>query len=79
MRCEERASMPSRQWPRQGDGPNPSIHEKKEVYPMLQQTNLEKVHLLPGLFRERQELNRAYLKELKNQQLLQNFWFFTES
>lgn len=41
---------------------------------MLQQADFQNVHLLPSLFRERAELNRAYLKELKNQQLLQNFY-----
>lgn len=41
---------------------------------MLKQTNFENVHLLPGLFAERAEVNRSYLMELSKQGLLQNFY-----
>ena len=41
---------------------------------MLQQSKLENVHLLPSLFKERSEVNRAYLMELNSQCLLQNFY-----
>lgn len=41
---------------------------------MLQQSKLENVHLLPSLFKERAEVNRAYLMELNSQCLLQNFY-----
>lgn len=41
---------------------------------MLQAMETGKVHLLPGLFAERAEVNRAYLMELENQGLLQNFY-----
>lgn len=41
---------------------------------MLQQADLNSIHLLPGLFRERMEINRTYLKELKEQGLLQSFY-----
>lgn len=41
---------------------------------MLNQINFENVHLLPGLFNERSEINRSYLMELKKQGLLQNFY-----
>ena len=41
---------------------------------MLKAAPYEKVHLLPGLFAERAEVNRAYLMELKDQGLLQNFY-----
>lgn len=40
---------------------------------MLQQINVENARLLPGLFKERADLNRSYLLELKNENLLQNF------
>lgn len=43
-------------------------------YRMLQAMETGKVHLLPGLFAERAEVNRAYLMELENQGLLQNFY-----
>ncbi len=36
--------------------------------------SLEQVALLPGLFKERADVNRAYLMELKSQCLLQNFY-----
>lgn len=36
--------------------------------------NIEKTHLLPGLFKERADVNRAYLMELKSEDLLQNFY-----
>lgn len=41
---------------------------------MLKQINFEKVRLMPGLFNERAEVNRAYLMELSKQGLLQNFY-----
>ena len=41
---------------------------------MLKAIEVGKVHLLPGLFREREEVNRQYLLELQNQGLLQNFY-----
>lgn len=41
---------------------------------MLNQINFENVQLLPGLFRERAEINRNYLMELDRQALLQNFY-----
>lgn len=41
---------------------------------MLKQINFENVHLLPGLFAERSQVNRAYLMELKKQGLLQNYY-----
>ncbi len=41
---------------------------------MLKQINIEKAHLLPGLFKERADINRAYLMELKTENLLQNFY-----
>ena len=43
-------------------------------YMMLQAMETGKVHLLPGLFAERAEVNRAYLMELENQGLLQDFY-----
>ena len=39
---------------------------------MLKQISMEQAHLLPGLFKERADLNRAYLMELKTENLLQN-------
>ena len=41
---------------------------------MLKQINIEHAHLLPGLFKERSDINRAYLMELKTENLLQNFY-----
>ncbi|MBP1559954.1 MAG: glycoside hydrolase family 127 protein [Oscillospiraceae bacterium] len=41
---------------------------------MLKQINIENAHLLPGLFKERADVNRAYLMELKTENLLQNFY-----
>lgn len=41
---------------------------------MLKQINIENAHLLPGLFKERADLNRSYLMELKTENLLQNFY-----
>lgn len=41
---------------------------------MLKQINIVNSHLLPGLFKERADLNRAYLMELKTENLLQNFY-----
>lgn len=41
---------------------------------MLKQINIENAHLLPGLFKERADVNRAYLMELKAENLLQNFY-----
>ncbi len=40
---------------------------------MIISTNPKNVHLFPGLFKERADLNRAYLMELKTENLLQNF------
>mgnify|MGYP004658346731 FL=1 len=36
--------------------------------------NAQSAHLLPGLFKERSDVNRAYLMELKTENLLQNFY-----
>lgn len=41
---------------------------------MLKNINIENSHLLPGLFKERSDVNRAYLMELKTENLLQNFY-----
>ncbi len=41
---------------------------------MLDQINFKNVHLMPGLFKERSDVNRAYLMELSNNALLQNFY-----
>lgn len=41
---------------------------------MLKQINIENAHLLPGLFKERADVNRSYLMELKTENLLQNFY-----
>lgn len=43
---------------------------------MLKFKNIDvtEAHLLPGLFKERSDVNRAYLMELKNEDLLQNFY-----
>lgn len=41
---------------------------------MLKQINIENAYLLPGLFKERADVNRSYLLELKTENLLQNFY-----
>lgn len=41
---------------------------------MLKGFAWNEVHLLPGLFKERADVNRAYLMELSTQALLQNFY-----
>lgn len=41
---------------------------------MLKSINYENVHLLPSLFKERADVNRGYLMELKNDALLQNHY-----
>lgn len=41
---------------------------------MLKPAMLENVHLLPGLFQEREQTNRAYLMALEDQGLMQNFY-----
>lgn len=41
---------------------------------MLVSIRPEKARLLPGLFKERADINRAYLMELENRSLLQNFY-----
>ncbi len=41
---------------------------------MLKSVDFKNVHLLPGLFRERYDINRNYLLSLSNQGLLQNFY-----
>lgn len=41
---------------------------------MLKQVRLNKVELLPSIFKERYDLNRKYLMSLKNTNLLQNFY-----
>ena len=41
---------------------------------MFRQINPENTALLPGLFKERADVNRAYLMELKTENLLQNFY-----
>ncbi|MGN1204102.1 MAG: beta-L-arabinofuranosidase domain-containing protein [Lachnospiraceae bacterium] len=41
---------------------------------MLHKIKTGNVHLLPGIFKERAELNRKYLMELEKQCLLQNFY-----
>ena len=41
---------------------------------MPKSINIENAHLLPGLFKERADVNRAYLMELKTENLLQNFY-----
>lgn len=48
--------------------------EIKEKQIMLKQMDYKNVHLLPGLFKERSDVNRNYLAELKTQGLLQNFY-----
>lgn len=41
---------------------------------MIQQIQPDKAKLLPGLFKERADVNRAYLMELETELLLQNFY-----
>lgn len=41
---------------------------------MIRQIKPENARLLPGLFKERTDINRAYLMELKTESLLQNFF-----
>lgn len=41
---------------------------------MLKSFSLENVHLMPGLFQERADVNRNYLMELSTAGLLQNFY-----
>lgn len=41
---------------------------------MIQQIQTNKARLLPGLFKERADLDRAYLMELETESLLQNFY-----
>lgn len=41
---------------------------------MIRQIKPENARLLPGLFKERADINRAYLMELKTESLLQNFY-----
>ncbi len=41
---------------------------------MLNHFEIGKVHLMPGLFKERATVNRNYLMDLKSQGLLQNFY-----
>lgn len=41
---------------------------------MFNTINAENAQLLPGLFKERADLDRAYLMELKTENLLQNFY-----
>lgn len=41
---------------------------------MLKAVDKRTVSLLPGIFKEREELNRKYLMNLKKQGLLQNFY-----
>ena len=57
------------------------INEKSTVYNkervgmvMLEGFSLEKIHLMPGLFQERADVNRNYLMELSAANLLQNFY-----
>lgn len=42
---------------------------------MYKQINLKQTQLLPGLFKERADLNRAYLMELKTELPFQNCVF----
>ena len=53
---------------------NVLINDNTEVNLMPTSINIEKAHLLPGLFKERADVNRAYLMELKTEDLLQNFY-----
>ena len=41
---------------------------------MLNRINFENAHLVSGLFKERSDVNRAYLMELSSNALLQNFY-----
>ena len=41
---------------------------------MLKSSAYKNVHLMPSLFHDRAQVNRAYLMELKDQGLLQNFY-----
>ncbi len=41
---------------------------------MIQRIQPNKARLLPGLFKERADINRAYLMELETESLLQNFY-----
>ena len=41
---------------------------------MIQGIRPESARLLPGLFKEREDVDRAYLMELKTESLLQNFY-----
>lgn len=41
---------------------------------MIKNVPFQNVKLLPGLFKERADINRSYLMELSNQGLLQNFY-----
>ena len=41
---------------------------------MIRQIKPENARLLPGLFKERADINSAYLMELKTESLLQNFY-----
>lgn len=41
---------------------------------MINNVSFQNVKLLPGLFKERADINRSYLMELSNQGLLQNFY-----
>lgn len=41
---------------------------------MIRNADFKEVKLLPGLFKERADVNRAYLMELNNTALLQNFY-----
>lgn len=53
---------------------NVLINDNTEVNLMPTNINIENAHLLPGLFKERADVNRAYLMELKTEDLLQNFY-----
>lgn len=53
---------------------NVLINDNTEVNLMPTSINIESAHLLPGLFKERADVNRAYLMELKTEDLLQNFY-----
>ena len=53
---------------------NVLINDNTEVNLMPTSINIESAHLLPGLFKERADINRAYLMELKTEDLLQNFY-----
>lgn len=53
---------------------NVLINDNTEVNLMPTSINIESAHLLPGLFKERADVNKAYLMELKTEDLLQNFY-----